>query len=117
MVTKTSLKKKWSYMYGENFSSEYSGIYKKLPKTFTRKRLTEEWDKFYGEDLKKEYAGIYQLLGKNKLKTKVKEKTVRCPRCHKTQPVSMGSCDFCLEERMAEEDQEKERNRDRYGDD
>ena len=61
-------------MYGENFPSEYSGVYKKLPKTFTRKRLIEEWKKTYGEDLKKEYKGVYRLLGKSRLKAKLKAK-------------------------------------------
>ena len=27
-------------------------------------------------------------------------KMIKCPRCHRQQPESMGACDFCEEERQ-----------------
>ena len=46
----------------------------------------------------------------------MEEKMIRCPRCHREQPESLGACDFCTEARMAWVDEqialEKERNGD-----
>jgi len=62
MVNKRKLAKMWEDSYGENFKTEYSGLWKILPKNFTREKLAELWDRFYGENFKTEYSGVWRQL-------------------------------------------------------
>ena len=62
MVTKKTLSKEWDNSYGENFRTEYPGVYKALPKTFSVDRLKSEWKKAYGENFASNYSGVHKKL-------------------------------------------------------
>ena len=66
MVTKRTLSKEWDDSYGENFKTEYPGVYKALPKTFSVNRLKTEWKKAYGENFASNYGGVVRSLKKIK---------------------------------------------------
>lgn len=65
-MTVRELSAAWRKMYGENFITEYSGLYKELKAKgeFTVKDLEEAWDAMYGEKFSSEYSGLHKELKK-----------------------------------------------------
>ena len=59
LIKKTDLVKLWDEIYGENFVTQYRGLYRKLKDTFTLDELIKAWNEMYGEDFKTEYEGLY----------------------------------------------------------
>lgn len=80
MITKKKLSKEWRNSYGESFSREYSGVYKKLPNTFPVDRLKSEWKSAYGENFASNYSGVLKKLQENKRCTvgSIRSKSGRC---------------------------------------
>lgn len=62
MITKRELTKSWGKAYGENFRTEYNGIYKNLPKKFSLSNLKSKWKKSYGESFVSNYPGVVKML-------------------------------------------------------
>ena len=56
----------WGEAYGENFASEYDGLFdilrKQYPNGITRRQLAEEWMNAYGEDMVQDYSGFWEWL-------------------------------------------------------
>ena len=45
-----------------------------------------------------------------KVPEELNEKMITCPRCHRSQPESLGACDFCEEARQEWIDEQMERD-------
>jgi len=78
-ATPFELEKTWNDMYGENFKSEYSGVYKELAKNyknFNVEDLSKVWDAAYGEDFVTEYPGIAKWLFSNSGKAASEDKVI-----------------------------------------
>lgn len=81
MITKRELSKAWKDSYGENFSKEYPGIYKKLGKSFSINTLKKKWKDSYGENFSSNYGGVYRKL--NTVDCRLK-KNLKNPKCFKS---------------------------------
>lgn len=61
--------KAWEFAYGEDFESEYDGIYNEIQGKYkgkiTKDELQELWMSMYGEDLTTDYAGFFDNLKEN----------------------------------------------------
>ena len=61
--------KAWEFAYGEDFESEYDGIYNEIQGKYkgkiTKEELQELWMSMYGEDLTVDYAGFFDNLKEN----------------------------------------------------
>ena len=71
MVTKKQLADKWYELYDERFPSNYAGVWRKLPNSFSVSYLAKLWYESYGEAFSSNYSGVYRSL---KLKENIKRK-------------------------------------------
>jgi hypothetical protein len=77
VITPFELEKTWKDVYGEDFKTEYSGVYSYLTKNyknFNIEDLVDVWERMYGEDFLQEYPGISRWLFSNQGKTSSKDK-------------------------------------------